>query len=187
MNSKNLYIAAGVLAVVGVGAFAFLTLTQQPSGRTRAATEPKSLESVERREERAALHGQPRRIAKKKASESGTPVAAAAVQGEEIMVMTDVTDINASEWVQSMYDTAFVYQGKGLTKAELEEREKKRIGVHTEDSIREQEDSMAAALPDMRAEIETARQEREAEQKRFKGTGETPEQKAARDGVHLEH
>jgi|SRR6478735_2482676 len=192
MNDRTIYIAAGALGLLGLGAFGIASLREERSPelaallKEGAREEPKELASVARgKTSRDKV--QRRRSAVQETEAPGAEAEAGAEPPEEsLFVATDVVDVDDSAWIQSMYDRAYVYQGPVLSKAEQEQREKDRLGIHTEDGMRAKEDALVKAMPEMRAEIEEARKTREAEQARFEQVGVSPEEKAARDGVQLE-
>lgn len=186
MNSKGIYVIVGALVAGGAAVGAFLANRPTVVGADNTS-ESQRLASVERREAHVErLQRRLRSIAEK--AEKASDTAEVTSDSEDASLVTvDVAQIDDSAWVQSMYDTAFVYQGPVLTKAELEKRQLEKRGVFTEATLREKEDALAVALPHMQDDIRAAREQRGAEQKRFEQTGQSAEAKAARDGVQLEH
>lgn len=186
MNSKGIYVILGVLVTGGAIGGVFLA-NRHTVAEADSAPESPRLASVERREAHVEqLQRKLRGIAEKAEMASGQAEVPSNSE-DATLVMVDVAQIDESAWMQSMYDTAFVYEGPVLSKAELEKRQLEKRGVFTEATLREKEDALAVALPHMQDDIRAAREQRGADQERFEQTGESAEAKAARDGVQLEH
>lgn len=164
MNSKGIYVALSVLVVSGLGAG--LCLLNRGTGTIEEAEveEPPPFAASERRAEHVErLQQKLRTLATKSKPVAAPKIGTPPDVNDSRLVMVDVADIDDSAWVQSMYDTGFRYEGPVVTQADREARELKQAGVHSEASIREKEDALAAALPEMKEEIERARKEREAD------------------------
>ena len=185
MKSKS-YVVLGVVGIAAAAGVVFLASPKRAEEPTTRRPEAEQSTSAEQRALRAEKLQRKLRTVRddQDAPTSAAPSKQVPADSSQL-AMVDVADIEDSEWVQSMYDSAYMYQGP-TSKEALGKIRDAKIGVHTEATVREKEDALAEAMPEMRAEIEKARKEREAEQKRFEKVGESAEAKAARDGVQLE-